>query len=192
MVHRRLTHDDAFGVGEALNETAFGEGLVARGSIWLFAGNAEKGREVVQERSVLAPWVFISPTQLPFEHWKDTVRMEFSSLKTALPSTVQILTLEPWSNDKILLRLEHISTKADAVTIDLEDLFVPFKVNGIREMTIDGNKKKSEIRRLVWNEEIGNTIIASAPTSQPISTQVTLKTMQIRTFVLDVSYYNTF
>ena len=32
MVHRRLLHDDAFGVGEALNETAFGgEGLVARG-----------------------------------------------------------------------------------------------------------------------------------------------------------------
>ena len=28
---RRLLHDDAFGVGEALNETAFGEGLVVRG-----------------------------------------------------------------------------------------------------------------------------------------------------------------
>ncbi len=28
---RRLLFDDAFGVGEALNETAFGEGLVARG-----------------------------------------------------------------------------------------------------------------------------------------------------------------
>lgn len=31
MVHRRLLHDDAFGVGEALNETQFGKGLVARG-----------------------------------------------------------------------------------------------------------------------------------------------------------------
>ena len=30
-LHRRLLHDDAFGVGEALNETAFGVGLVARG-----------------------------------------------------------------------------------------------------------------------------------------------------------------
>jgi hypothetical protein len=30
-VCRRLLFDDAFGVGEALNETAFGEGLVARG-----------------------------------------------------------------------------------------------------------------------------------------------------------------
>ena len=31
MLHRRLFNDDAFGVGEALNETAFGVGLVARG-----------------------------------------------------------------------------------------------------------------------------------------------------------------
>ena len=31
MLHRRLFNDDAFGVGEALNETAFGTGLVVRG-----------------------------------------------------------------------------------------------------------------------------------------------------------------
>ena len=35
MVHRRLLDDDAFGVGEALNETAFGVGLVARGKHFL-------------------------------------------------------------------------------------------------------------------------------------------------------------
>jgi len=35
MLHRRLLHDDAFGVGEALDETAFGQGLVVRGSHWL-------------------------------------------------------------------------------------------------------------------------------------------------------------
>ena len=56
MVHRRLLHDDAFGVGEALNETAFGgEGLVARGkhkvrslnqkagSIWLDSNSSNIG-----------------------------------------------------------------------------------------------------------------------------------------------------
>ena len=31
MVHRRLLDDDHFGVGEALDETQFGKGLVARG-----------------------------------------------------------------------------------------------------------------------------------------------------------------
>ena len=36
MLHRRLFNDDAFGVGEALNETAFGTGLVVRGKHVLF------------------------------------------------------------------------------------------------------------------------------------------------------------
>ena len=31
MVHRRLLDDDHFGVGEALDETQFGKGLVAKG-----------------------------------------------------------------------------------------------------------------------------------------------------------------
>lgn len=37
-VHRNCRHDDAFGVSEALNETAFGKGLVARGSHFLIVG----------------------------------------------------------------------------------------------------------------------------------------------------------
>lgn len=32
MLHRRLFNDDAFGVGEALNETSYGRGLVVRGT----------------------------------------------------------------------------------------------------------------------------------------------------------------
>lgn len=32
----RLLNDDAFGVGEALDETAYGTGLVARGKHWIY------------------------------------------------------------------------------------------------------------------------------------------------------------
>ena len=38
LVHRRLLDDDAFGVDEALNETAYGEGVVARGKHWVLLG----------------------------------------------------------------------------------------------------------------------------------------------------------
>ena len=36
MVHRRILNDDHRGVGEPLNETANGRGLVVRGRHWLF------------------------------------------------------------------------------------------------------------------------------------------------------------
>lgn len=65
MLHRRLLHDDAFGVGEALNETAYGEGLIVRGRHWLVAGSLTQhptvraaARNITQKR-VLAPWVRI-------------------------------------------------------------------------------------------------------------------------------------
>merc|ERR1719184_790972 len=38
MLHRRLLHDDAFGVGEALDEQAYGTGLVAAGRHWVMLG----------------------------------------------------------------------------------------------------------------------------------------------------------
>ena len=36
MLHRRILHDDKFGVGEPLNETAYGDGLVVRGKHLLY------------------------------------------------------------------------------------------------------------------------------------------------------------
>lgn len=35
MGHHRILYDDSLGVGEPMNETAFGEGLVVRGSHYL-------------------------------------------------------------------------------------------------------------------------------------------------------------
>jgi len=68
MVHRRLLKDDAFGVGEALNETEFGDGLIARGKHHLFFGKSTdregvslKGIErLTQLEKLLPTWKFFS------------------------------------------------------------------------------------------------------------------------------------
>lgn len=45
MLHRRLLHDDAFGVGESLNESAYGgQGLVARGTNYVLVGGSKTCR----------------------------------------------------------------------------------------------------------------------------------------------------
>ena len=75
-VHRRLTHDDAFGVGEALNETAFGVGLVARGSHFVTTGGLAQVRLLMQEK-VLNSWIFFNRVNgISFDDWKDSFNME--------------------------------------------------------------------------------------------------------------------
>ena len=41
LLFRRLLHDDNKGVDEALNETAYGVGLVAKGTHWFKTGDPE-------------------------------------------------------------------------------------------------------------------------------------------------------
>jgi len=81
-VHRRLLHDDAFGVGEALNETAFGYGLVAIGKHWLTTGNISTGTAAqrarsLQQRLLLSPWLFFSPADnISYAEWVKNYKME--------------------------------------------------------------------------------------------------------------------
>jgi len=64
--------DDAFGVEEALNETAFGEGLVARGTHYLFGGKMKNRDKFVLKEKELAlklalhPWILGAPINLSY------------------------------------------------------------------------------------------------------------------------------
>lgn len=64
MVHRRLLHDDAFGVGEALNEIAYGQGIVARGKHYLYLGpptiETRAYERFLQLRTLLPFWIFFN------------------------------------------------------------------------------------------------------------------------------------
>jgi lysosomal alpha-mannosidase len=81
-VHRRLLNDDAFGVGEALNEIAYGKGLVVRGQHYVVSGNSDDLDETLLQEKKLAseltvrPWTFISPVNESFEEWNEYYKMK--------------------------------------------------------------------------------------------------------------------
>jgi lysosomal alpha-mannosidase len=85
MVHRRLLHDDAFGVGEALNETAFGKGMVARGRHMVVLGTSSNSptamaeqRRIALSRLVMSPWLLLAPTKMTFDQWQKNYFTEVS------------------------------------------------------------------------------------------------------------------
>jgi hypothetical protein len=53
---------------------------------------------------------------------------QFSALKTELPAQVNLLTLEPWKDGTILLRLEHILEKTEVPKDSNEAVQVELKV----------------------------------------------------------------
>jgi lysosomal alpha-mannosidase len=205
MVHRRLLHDDAFGVGEALNETAFWYGLVAMGKHWLTAGNISTGTAAqrarsLQQRLLLSPWLFFSPADnISYAEWVKNYKMEFSGLNQGLPENVHILTLEPWKGHTFLLRLEHIYEKNEhpvfskPATVNLQDLFKPFSIVSARETTLGGNQWLSESHRFEWESESNDIDSTLDDEELPLSSEndedalsITLVAMQIRTFVIDI------
>lgn len=78
MIHRRLLHDDAFGVDESLNETAYGKGLVARGTHYLLLGSSQLDQSptlqslerFTQLEKTLAPWMYFSETNYTYTEWR--------------------------------------------------------------------------------------------------------------------------
>ncbi|GFG40564.1 hypothetical protein Cfor_04486 [Coptotermes formosanus] len=205
MVHRRLLHDDAFGVSEALNETAFGYGLVAMGTHWLTAGNISTGTAAQRARSLqqsllLSPWLFFTPADnISYAEWVKNYKMEFSGLKQGLPENVHILTLEPWKGHTFLLRLEHIYEKNEhpvfskPATVNLQDLFKPFSIVSARETTLGGNQWLSESHRFEWKSESNDIDSTLEDEDMPLPSSkdedalsITLVPMQIRTFIIDI------
>lgn len=74
MVHRRLLADDAFGVGEALNEKQYGSGLIANGKLlMLFSSKSEETsvstERFAQNRILMPNWIFFSTVVDSYEDW---------------------------------------------------------------------------------------------------------------------------
>lgn len=83
-VHRRLLNDDWFGVAEALNETAFGVGLVATGKHYVIAGNSQNTDGVWF--FFLKVYIFLLIFNLCLE----------KSMSTKEKELAQKILMEPW------------------------------------------------------------------------------------------------
>lgn len=165
MIHRNCLHDDSFGVGEALNETAFDAGLVIRGSHFVTVGyiNNENGDSVsaiekdIAQRRLLDTWTFVTPLEGSSDDYKSKYVMEYSGLTSGLPKNVQILTLEPWRDSTFLLRIEHVFDNdedvalSQPVLVKLKDLFTGFQIVSLEETTLGGNQWLKDSNRLKFN-----------------------------------------
>ncbi|XP_023343097.1 lysosomal alpha-mannosidase, partial [Eurytemora carolleeae] len=163
MIHRRLLHDDAFGVGEALNETAFGEGLVVRGkhSIVLCGTNCDDESARKAEEIFAAPVILFGeacgPNSRPVSPDVSKLHAKFNAKPRTsinLPDYIKLLTMEKWTQNQILVRLENIlSDVLESYTVHVQDLFPGKPVSKIQEMTLDGNRLKSQVKRMDWIHE---------------------------------------
>ena len=98
MLHRRLLVDDHWGVGEALNEMAFGKGLVARGKHYLLFDFDQN--EAHRRTRLLANEIYAQPliTFDDVENRKPPKTYSSISSEIGLPANVNLLTFTHFSN----------------------------------------------------------------------------------------------
>ena len=104
----RCVDDDGYGVGEALQEEAYGVGLVARGQHFLYTGTTTGARLLQQEKvftikitvipndndndvKVLTPQLFFLATDLGLDQWIEAGLRPYSGIiGDKLPDHVQV------------------------------------------------------------------------------------------------------
>ena len=92
MLHRRCTQDDWFGVGEALEEEAYGAGLVARGQHFLLSGASLSSVRLMMQEKVLTPRLSLVGADLSLEEWLTAEVEPYSALNNniSVPASVQV------------------------------------------------------------------------------------------------------
>ena len=196
MIHRRLLHDDQKGVNEALNETAFGKGLVVRGKHFLQL--SPKGQGAARKHRLKAEEIFMD-VQLSFrqtqmnarQFMKQSNEFKLFHIKENLPKSIHLLTLEKWNgDDELLLRLEHqFDDNEDPllsmpVTLDIKGLITNVKVIDIQETTLGANLNIENYHKMQWKTVSSDKM--DDDITQNGGSIITLRPMDIRTFIVKI------
>ena len=197
MVHRRLLYDDGFGVGEALNESAFDQGLVVHGRHVLVVqqpASSARLHRVLAQQLYMHPLATYALVQQSFADYSAAYRLTWSALTEALPLNVHLLTLDQLGPKNYLVRVEHYfessedETYSQAATVDLQSIFQSIgTISNAIELTLAGNLPLSNLQRLNWiaqDAQVTPTKMSAyfSDHTSLQATSVTLNPMQIRTF----------
>jgi lysosomal alpha-mannosidase len=161
MVHRRILHDDSMGVNEALNETAYGQGLVVSGKhILIFdrpSDSARLHRTGAQQFFMYPLSTYSLPNTSSYTNYSDMYRQSWSALSDAMPLNIHLLTFDQLVPKQYLVRVEHYfelnedEFYSKPVNIDLQTLFKSIgTINEMTELILTANLPLSELHRLEW------------------------------------------
>ena len=167
MLHRRLLYDDGFGVGEALNESAYGQGLVIHGRHQLIIESPESSallHRVSSQQMYMNPLATYSLTQQTYEDYSAAYRLTWSALSDTLPLNVHLLTLDQLGPKNYLVRVENYfemnedDTYSKAATIDLQSIFQSIgTISNTVELTLVANLPLADLQRLNWMTNDGQS-----------------------------------
>ncbi|EDW77500.1 uncharacterized protein Dwil_GK24524 [Drosophila willistoni] len=199
MLHRRHVFHDGSGADEAINEEQFGKGLIARGKIQLVLNKVEDKNTIPErlaEKEIHLPFAkFFSKRNTATNKVIVKTLPDFSDF----PQSVHLLTLEPFSKNEILFRVENFldHTEGNVVSFNIRSIFDTLGGVEIRETTLDGNLPLSEMKRLKFYHDGAGARPTTAEyftaTHKPLAADksqevsefsVTLQPMQIRTFII--------
>ena len=210
MLHRRLLVDDHWGVGEALNEMAYGKGLVARGKHYvLFDFDKEEANyrtRLLANELYSQPLITLDTAHRPQNH------LSFPASTIALPPNVNLLTLEPISHNKhpfvknlYLVRFEHMFDTDEhpilslPVKIPLRSFIESYfntEIKSVQETTLGGNQLKEDAlkKRFQWNIK-ESILYKTSPELKNKSLElklnnideIELNPMEIRTFQIQLA-----
>jgi len=215
MVHRRLLADDNRGVGEPLDETTggmsplfdgqrSGDGITVTGTHYVLLS---KVNSAMKELRVAMDEVFLPMTTLVGKvNVKDVtsgkdITVSKSLLGAELPVNVQLVSLERLSKTSLLVRLGHQFAVGEddllskEVEISLSQLLAPFQPTSVEEYTLSANQLKEEqlAGKVQWksaeesNTDIKREVLTKTLFTDADSVLVTLKAMEIRTFIVQTN-----
>ncbi|KAM5170378.1 lysosomal alpha-mannosidase [Mantella aurantiaca] len=198
MVHRRLLYDDYRGVGEALLEPGqYGEGLVVRGKHLLILDTPEASADIHRKLALqqyLSPQMVFSAGQgAPYRKHQGPTN-QFSALRAPLPDNLHLLTFAQHEPNVILIRLEHpfqgreSGNYSQPVTVNLKELFSSLSLSNFKETTLAANLPKDKLKRMQWRTQNDLIKTSAHGHSNLDPTSVTLKPMEIRTFLATVQH----